>query len=419
MHDIKWILDNQSEFINAMKLRNYEVSLEEITNVNEQRKRIQARFDELRSLQNQKSKEIGMMKKQGGDASAVLAEMEKVAAEVKECSALQTQYETELNNLLMTIPNVPDASVPAGKSENDNQVVKNWGEKTAFDFKPKEHWELGENLGLLDFERGAKITGARFTLYRGKLAKLERALAQFMLDQHTEKNGYEEIIPPYLVNADTLRGTGQLPKFEEDLFKTTMGYYLIPTAEVPVTNIFRGEKLEKKDLPFKFCSFTPCFRSEAGSHGKDVKGLIRQHQFHKVELVKLTTPETSFAELETMVQDAEGILEALKLPYRRMLLCTADMGFGSAKTYDLEVWLPGQNSYREISSCSNCMSFQARRMQTRFKDDDGKMQFVHTLNGSGLAVGRTLIAVLENYQTKDGQITVPEVLRPYMGCELI
>ncbi len=418
MIDIKFILENQSLVEQAYKNRNQKVSLQEILALNDKRKALQKEFDDLRAEQNRTSKEIAELKKAGQDASELLSSMQKVAERVKDIGSESQQTEDDLKNILMTLPNIPHSSVPVGSDSEGNAIVKTWGEIPTFSFKAREHWEIGENLKMLDFERASKLAGARFCLYRAKLAKLERALAHFMLSEH-EMRGYEEIIPPYLVNRATLTGTGQLPKFEEDLFKTNMDSYLIPTAEVPVTNIYAGEVLTEAELPKKFCSFTPCFRSEAGSYGRDVKGLIRQHQFHKVELVKLAHPEQSFGDLETMVADAENILEKLRLPYRRMLLCTGDMGFGSVKTYDLEVWLPGQNAYREISSCSNCGDFQARRMNTRFKNGEGKLEFVHTLNGSGLAVGRTLIAVLENYQNADGSVTVPEVLRPFMGCERI
>lgn len=419
MLDIKWILENKDAVKRAYKNRHVDISLDEIVQLNETRKKLQKEFDDLRGLQNQKSKEIANLKKEKKDTSLVLADMQNVAKRVKELSGEQLSVDEDLNKQLLNLPNIPHESVPVGLSERDNQIVREWGKKRIFSFTPKEHWELGESLGLLDFERAAKIAGARFALYRGALAKLERSLIHLMLSVHVEQHGYEEILPPLLVNADTLTGTGQLPKFEADLFKTNMDYYLIPTAEVPVTNIYKKETVELNDLPLKFCSFTPCFRSEAGSHGKDTKGLIRQHQFNKVELVKLTTPESSFDELESLTQNAEKILQILNIPYRVVVLCTADMGFSSTKTYDIEVWLPGQDAFREISSCSNCGEFQARRMQTRFKDKDGKLKYVHTLNGSGLAVGRTLIAVLENYQQEDGSILVPDALKPFMGMDKI
>ncbi|EKD52176.1 MAG: hypothetical protein ACD_62C00088G0001 [uncultured bacterium] len=418
MLDIKWILQQPEAFAAYLQKRNMGAQADRITDLNDRRKALQKEFDDLRALQNQKSKEIAQCKKENQSAEPVIAQMQEVASRVKEISAGQKEVEDNLNNLLLTFPNVPHVSVPVGSSASENQEVRQWGTKPQFSFIPKEHGELGEILGMLDFERAAKISGARFAILSGKLAKLERALIGFMLDTHAQ-NGYREILPPFLVNADSLLGTGQLPKFEDDLFKTQLGYYLIPTAEVPVTNIYRGETLNAKDLPHKFCAYTPCFRSEAGSYGKDVKGLIRQHQFNKVELVKLCSPETSFEELEGLTRDAEQILQRLGLPYRTVLLCTGDMGFSAAKTYDIEVWLPGQNQYREISSCSNCTDFQARRMNTRFKTDGGKPEYVHTLNGSGLAVGRTLIAILENCQQADGSIIVPEVLRTAMGCEVI
>lgn len=419
MLDIKYVIENIAAVTAALQKRGAAISLDAVLQFNDQRKALQHEFDELRALQNQKSKEIAQLKKEKRDAQPVIDEMQNVALRVKALSAQQTELEESLKPLLLSLPNLPDTSVPVGTGPEHNQVVRTWGDIPQFSFKPREHWEIGESLGLLDFERAAKMSGARFALYRGALARLERSLIQFMLDVQTRDHGYEEILPPFLVNAEALTGTGQLPKFEEDLFKTTSGHYLIPTAEVPLTNIHREEVLPLKDLPKRFCAYTPCFRSEAGSYGKDMKGLIRQHQFNKVELVKIVKPENSFDELEAMVRDAEKILQLLKIPYRVVLLCTGDMGFSSVKTYDIEVFLPGQNAYREISSCSNCGDFQARRMSTRFKDANGKLHFVHTLNGSGLAVGRTLIAVLENYQQADGSVKIPEVLQSSMGCEKI
>ncbi|MCP5464967.1 MAG: serine--tRNA ligase [Deltaproteobacteria bacterium] len=419
MLDIKWVLENQDHAKKAFEQRGSAVSVDELIRVNDERKELQLQFDELRAEQKSKSKLIGQYKKEGKDAQPILDEVNQIADKVKELNHKQSEAENTLKSLLHQIPNIPHESVPVGSDESANVVARSWGQKREFAFKAKEHWELGEDLGLLDFERAAKLAGSRFAIYRGALAKLERALIQFMLRVQTEENGYEELMTPYLVNADTLTGTGQLPKFEEDLFKTTSGYYLIPTAEVPVTNFYRDEVVNEKELPYSFCAYTPCFRSEAGSYGKDIKGLIRQHQFNKVELVKITKQEESYAALEKLTNDAESILQKLNLPYRVMTLCTGDMGFGAAKTYDIEVWLPGQNQYREISSCSNCEAFQGRRMNTRYKDSNGKMQFVHTLNGSGLAVGRTLIAVLENYQQEDGSILVPEALQHSMGCEVI
>lgn len=418
MLDLKWIVKNPDQAKLGLKARASDISLDDILQLNDERKILQKEFDDLKATQNQQSKRITDAKKTGEDARSLIEEMQGISKRAKEISQSQQENQEKLNSLLMSIPNFPHESVPLGEDENQNEEIRTWGEKPNLDFTPKEHWELGESLGLLDFERGAKLAGSRFTVYRGAIAKLERALINFMLETHTEKNGYEEILPPFLVNADMLKGTGQLPKFEEDLFKTNSNYYLIPTAEVPLTNLFHNEVLEESHLPYSFCGFTPCFRSEAGSHGKDVKGLIRQHQFNKVELVKIVKPEDSYQALEDLTAHAEGILQALKLPYRVMTLCSGDMGFSAAKTYDIEVWLPGQNRYREISSCSNCEDFQARRMNTRFKSANG-MEFVHTLNGSGLAVGRTVIAIMENYQTADGRIQVPEVLQDFMKCKVI
>ena len=416
MLDIKWITENRSQLEKALKDRNSDVDLKPLTALNEKRKSLQAEFDRLRAEQNQKSQEITRLQKEKKDAAAIIVEMQKVAARVRELGPEITKAEDELGGILAVIPNVPHVTVPVGKESADNKEVRSWGEKPKFSFKPKEHGEIGEKLGILDFERAAKISGARFTLYRGLGAKVERALINFMLDVHTAESGYEEVLPPFMVNAESLFGTGQLPKFEADLFKTTTNHYLVPTAEVPVTNIFRDEILPEDKLPIKMTAYTPCFRSEAGSYGKDVKGLIRQHQFNKVELVKFAHPDRSYEELESLTHDAEKILQKLKLPYRVVVLCTGDTGFASAKTYDIEVWLPGQNAYREISSCSNFEDFQARRAKIRFKDSATKKnRYVHTLNGSGLAVGRTVVAILENYQLSDGSVKVPEVLQPYHG----
>ena len=381
-------------------------------------------MEDLRHRQRVCGEDIARRGKAGEDATPLKAEMKGVAEEVKELEARLQETEGGLRDLLLEIPNLPDGSVPLGADAAANVVVRKVGEPVRMDFGARAHWDIGGELGILDFERAARISGARFTVYRGQGARLERALAQLMLDVQTKERGYLEIIPPYLVTADALVGTGQLPKFEGDLFKTRAGerdLYLIPTAEVPLTNLRRGEILEYEELPLRYVALTPCFRSEAGSYGKDVRGLIRQHQFHKVELVKLTTPESSMGELESMVGDAEEILKRLGLAYRVVLLSTGDMGFAAAKTYDLEVWLPGQSAYREISSCSNCGDFQARRAGLRYRESPkAKPRFVHTLNGSGLAVGRTLIAVLETYQQADGSVVVPEALRPYMdGAEKI
>jgi seryl-tRNA synthetase len=376
------------------------------------------KVENLRHRQRVCGEEIARLGKSGQDASSLKAEMKGVAEEIKGLEARLQQVEEGLRTFLLGIPNLPDDSVPLGADASGNREVRRVGEPKKFGFPPRPHWDLGPELGILDFERAAKISGARFAVYWDLGARLERALIQFMLELQTGR-GYREVIPPYLVTAETLTGTGQLPKFEGDLFKTRAGdkdLYLIPTAEVPLTNLHRDEILEKSQLPLKYVAFTPCFRSEAGSYGKDVRGLVRQHQFHKVELVKLTTPESSMEELESMVRDAEEVLRVLGLPYRVVALCTGDLGFASAKTYDLEVWLPGQDAYREISSCSNCTDFQARRANLRYRPEPkGKPRFLHTLNGSGLAVGRTLIAVLENYQQADGTVVIPEALRPHMG----
>jgi seryl-tRNA synthetase len=372
----------------------------------------------LRHRQRVTGEEIARRGKAKADASDLKAEMKGVADRIKQGDARLEEVKAAIERFLLVVPNVPDPSVPVGRDAADNVEVRRVGEPRAFDFEPKAHWDLGPELGILDFERAARLSGARFAVYWDLGARLERALIQFMLDLHGSR-GYREVIPPYLVTADTLTGTGQLPKFGGDLFKTSAGdreLYLIPTAEVPLTCLHRDEILDASELPKKYVAFTPCFRSEAGSYGKDVRGLIRQHQFHKVELVKLTTPESSMDELEGMVADAEEVLKRLGLPYRVVVLSTGDMGFAAAKTYDIEVWLPGQQAYREISSCSNCTDFQARRASLRYRPEAGaKPRFLHTLNGSGLAVGRTLIAVLENYQQKDGSVVVPEALRPYMG----
>ncbi|HXY41804.1 MAG TPA: serine--tRNA ligase [Vicinamibacteria bacterium] len=383
-----------------------------------ERRALIQQVEQLRHRQRTVGEEIARRGKAKEDASSLKAEMKGVAERIKSGEQRLDEVKAAIERFLMVVPNLPDPSVPVGRDEAANREVRRVGTPRSFDFTPRSHWDLGPELGILDFERAATLSGARFSVYWDKGARLERALIQFMLDLHTGR-GYCEVIPPYLVTAQTLEGTGQLPKFEGDLFKTQAGertLYLIPTAEVPLTNLHRDEILEAASLPRRYVAFTPCFRSEAGSYGKDVRGLIRQHQFHKVELVKLTTPESSMDELEGMVADAEEVLKRLELPYRVVVLSTGDMGFSAAKTYDLEVWLPGQQAYREISSCSNCTDFQARRASLRFRPEPGaKLRFLHTLNGSGLAVGRTLIAVLENYQQADGSVLVPQVLRPYMG----
>ena len=373
--------------------------------------------EDLKRQRNEASRAIGEVKKRGGDASAEIAAVGQLKGRIEELEGRLAQIDQELLDIEYSFPNLPHPSVPQGRDESANRVERVVGEPRTFDFEPKAHWDLGPALGILDFERGAKITGARFTVYAGAGARLERALISFMLDLHTQSHGYTEILPPFMVNRETLIGTGQLPKFEQDLFHLEgHPYYLIPTAEVPVTNLHRDEILDEARLPLRYTAYTPCFRSEAGSYGKDVRGLIRQHQFNKVELVQITAPETSYDALEELTGNAERVLQLLELPYRVMSLATGDLGFGSAKTYDLEVWLPGQQAYREISSCSNCEDFQARRMNLRFRPaEGGKPRLAHTLNGSGLAVGRTLVAILENYQQEDGSVVIPEALLPYTG----
>jgi seryl-tRNA synthetase len=368
-------------------------------------------------LQKKVSDEVSKRKREGQDASELIAEMKRVSQEMKELDRIVEEKEKGLQEFLLLIPNLPHTSVPQGKDSSDNVEVRRWGEIPKFDFEPKAHWDLGEELGILDFKNGAKIAGARFTLYWDLGAKLERALINFMLDLHTSEHGYREVLPPFMVNRMTMTGTGQLPKFEEELFKVEgTDYYLIPTAEVPVTNIHQDEVLEEEALPLYYTAYTPCFRKEAGSYGKDTRGLIRQHQFNKVELVKFTKPENSYDELEKLLSDAEEVLKRLRLPYRVVNLCTGDLGFSASKTYDIEVWLPGQNAFKEISSCSNFEDFQARRAKIRYRiSGRSKTEYVHTLNGSGLAVGRTLVAILENYQQPDGSVVIPEVLRPYLN----
>jgi seryl-tRNA synthetase len=401
----------------ALRLASRGATLDEgrITTLEAERKDIQTRTQDLQSRRNSLSKQIGIAKGKGEDTQALMTEVSGLGDDLKTMEERLEGIQGELNQILLTIPNLPQATVPVGKNESANLEVRRWGQPRQFDFPVKDHVDLGENLELLDFATAAKIASSRFALMRGQLARLHRALAQFMLDTHTLEHGYEEVYVPYIVNADSLRGTGQLPKFEEDLFKLGNGMYLIPTAEVPVTNIVRDEIIPLENLPIRLVAHTPCFRSEAGSYGKDTRGMVRQHQFDKVEMVQLVHPDESEAALEELTGHAESILQKLGLPYRVVTLCTGDLGFSSAKTYDLEVWLPGQNTYREISSCSNFEAFQARRLQARYRSEKGKPELLHTLNGSGLAVGRTLVAILENYQQADGSIAIPEVLRPYMG----
>lgn len=419
MLDIKFIRSNPDEVVRAMKTRGMDLDLSEFLSLDERRRKILSEVEQLKSKRNTVSKEIGMMKKNGENADELVKEMGQVGDEIKKLDDDVKEIDAVLRNIVLAIPNIPDKSLPIG-GEQDYRVERTWGEPKQFDFEAKGHWDIGEKLNILDFERATKVTGTRFTFYRGLGAKLERAVISLMLDIHTTENGYEELIPPYMANKDSMTGTGQLPKFAEDMFKLEgMDYYLIPTAEVPVTNYYRDEILDEKNLPIKHCAFSPCFRAEAGSYGRDTRGIIRQHQFHKVELVKFAHPENSFEELEKLTNDAEKILQRLELPYRVITLATGDIGFSSAKTYDIEVWLPSFNTYREISSCSNFLDFQARRANIRYRDKNGKVQFVHTLNGSGLAVGRTVAAILENYQQADGSVIVPTALRPYMGVDVI
>ncbi len=417
MLDLKFLRGNLDHMRQALANRNSGISLDRFEELDRRRRELLQESETLKSERNKASGEVARLKREGKDAQPLLDSLAGKGERIKALDEELKVVDEEVQAFLLTLPNVPHASVPVGKGEEDNQVVRTWGEPPAFAFQPKEHWELGTALGGLDFERAAKLTGSRFTVLRGWAARLERALASFMLDVQTGRHGYLEFIPPYIVNRQTLTGTGQLPKFEADLFKLEgWDYYLIPTAEVPLTNLHADETLDEESLPLAYCAFTPCFRSEAGSYGKDTRGLIRQHQFHKVELVRIAHPERSYEDLELMTSHAEKILQLLKLPYRVLLLCTGAMGFASAKTYDLEVWLPGQGKYREISSCSNCEDFQARRAGIRCKaKSDKKSRLAHTLNGSGLAVGRTLVAVLENYQQADGSVVIPEALKPYMG----
>ncbi len=421
MLDLKLLQKNPEILEKALKKRHSTLNVAEFQSLDVKRRQLLTEVESLKSELNSASAEVGKLKKAGQDASASIATLSKLSERIKALDVETEAAKSEVEQWLLGVPNIPHDSVPEGKDEHDNIEVNRFGTLPTFDFTPKEHWELGTDLKGLDFERASKLTGSRFVVYRGWAARLERALISFFLDQHI-KNGYIEIAPPLMVNRKTMTGTGQLPKFEEDLFRLKDSeYYLIPTAEVPLTNLHAEDILEESDLPIGYCAQTPCFRSEAGSYGKDTKGLIRQHQFQKVEMVRFAHPDDSYNQLELMRKHAENLLELLELPYRTIVLCGGDMGFGSTKTYDLEVWLPGQNTYREISSCSNCGDFQARRALIRFRSKSGgKPQFAHTLNGSGLAVGRTLVAILENGQQKDGSIKLPKVIVPYMnGLEVI
>ncbi len=417
MLDIKLIRKHYEEVRRRIATRGEEYAklVDRVYELDRRKRELQKEVENLRALLNRKSKEYGRLKREGKEDETLKEELAKIKETLKGLEEELKRVEEELNDLLLRIPNLPHPSVPIGEDENDNVEVRRWGEPPKFDFEPKPHWELGERLGILDFERGAKLSGSRFVVKRGLGARLVRALINFMLDLHGER-GYVEIYVPHLVKPEILVGTGQLPKFEEDLFKCERdNLYLIPTAEVPLTNLHREEILKEEDLPIYYTAYTPCYRREAGSYGRDIKGLIRLHQFDKVELVKITKPEESYEELEKLVADAERVLQELELPYRVVELCTGDLGFSAAKTYDLEVWMPSYNRYREISSCSNCEDFQARRMKLRYKSKEGKNILCHTLNGSGLAVGRTLAAILENYQQEDGSVVIPKALRPYLG----
>jgi seryl-tRNA synthetase len=419
MHDLSYFRNNFDRIAERLSSRSNVPNLDEFRDLDRQRRAAISQTEQLKARRNSESQEIARLKKEGADTAERQKQMRAIGEEIAGLDEQVKTLDDQFRELLSGIPNVPHESVPAGRDADENVEVRRCGEPPRFDFDPKAHWDLGPQLGILDFERAAKITGARFALYWDMGAKLERALINFMLDVHSREHGYTEVLPPFLANSDSLFGTGQLPKFKEDLFKIEgHDFWLIPTAEVPVTNIFRNETVDESALPIRLCAYTPCFRSEAGSYGRDVRGIIRQHQFQKVELVKFTTPEQSYDELERLTADAEDILRRLGLPYRTIVLCTGDMGFSSAKTYDIEVWLPGQNGYKEISSCSNFESFQARRAGIRYRTGK-KSELVHTLNGSGLAVGRTWVAIVENYQQKDGSVVVPEALRPYLNAEVI
>jgi seryl-tRNA synthetase len=420
MHDIAFFRNNLDVIAARLSTRGFQLDVDHFRELDARRRAAIAESERLKALRNSESVEINKLRQQGLDTSERQQQVREIAAKISKLSEEVKAWEEQYLQWLMGVPNLPHESVPVGRSEADNVEIRRWGEAARMSFPPKPHWDLGPELGILDFERAAKITGARFAVYWGAGARLERALINFMLDVHTHEHGYKEVLPPFLINSASLYGTGQLPKFAEDLFKCEKyDFWLAPTAEVPVTNLYRGEILDGDMLPIRLCAYTPCFRSEAGSYGKDVRGIIRQHQFQKVELVKFTRPEQSYEELETLTRDAESILQKLGLPYRTVALCTSDLGFSSAKTYDLEVWLPGLNTFKEISSCSNFEAFQARRAGIKMKSSKGKAEFVHTLNGSGLAVGRTWVAIVENYQQADGSVIIPRALRPYMGAERI
>ncbi|MDI9594869.1 MAG: serine--tRNA ligase [Atribacterota bacterium] len=420
MLDWKWVRDNREIIITALKNRNTEFDLDELFSLDDQRRSLQQEADLLKQKRNEESKKIGFLKKEGKDTEDLMKNVQNIAEQIKIIDDKLKATEEEWKEKQLWIPNIPHETVPIGQDESCNRVVRSWGKPREFDFEPRPHWDIGEGLDILDFERGSKIAASRFTVLKGLGARLERAIMNFMLDLHTQQHGYQEIFPPFLVNQKSMTGTGQLPKFADELYKCQDDLYLIPTAEVPVTNYHADEILPDEILPLYYTSYTACFRREAGSYGKDVRGLIRQHQFNKVELVKFVAPETSYDELEKLLANAEEVLKVLQLPYRVVALCSGDLGFSSAKTYDIEVWIPSQKTYREISSCSNFEDFQARRANIRYRNKAGKVGFIHTLNGSGLAIGRTAVAILENYQQENGTVVIPDVLRPYMqGLELI
>jgi seryl-tRNA synthetase len=419
MHDMGMFRATLDAIAERLSTRAFSLPVEQFRELDRRRRAAITESEELRRDQNLQSREIARLRKEGADTTDLQRISREIGERIAALSTVADEVDASYRELLAGVPNIPHESVPVGKSSEDNVVVRKVGEPRVFDFEPKAHWDIGPDLGILDFERATKITGARFAVYFGLGAKLERSLINFMLDTHTREHGYTEVLPPFAVNSASLYGTGQLPKFAEDLFKLeNTDYWLIPTAEVPVTNLFRDETLDAEKLPINFCAYTPCFRSEAGSYGRDVRGIIRQHQFQKVELVKFSRPEESYAQLDRLTDDAEDILRRLELPFRTVVLCTGDIGFGSAKTYDIEVWLPGQNAYKEISSCSNYEAFQARRANIRMRAGK-KSELAHTLNGSGLAVGRTWVAIVENYQQRDGSVVIPEALRPYLNAERI
>lgn len=420
MHDLTFFRANLDDIKDRLSARGFKLDVDAFRELDSRRRKIVTESEQLKANRNAATVEIGKLKKTGEDTSQKQVEMRAIGDRITALDQEAAKLEVEFHDFLARVPNIPEASAPIGADETSNVEVRRWGSPPEFTFPPKPHWDLGPQLGILDLERAAKVTGARFAVYWDVGARLERALINFMLDLHCREHGYREVLPPFLVNSDSLYGTGQLPKFAEDLFHCEKtDFWLAPTAEVPVTNLFRDETLAAESLPISLCAYTPCFRSEAGSYGRDVRGIIRQHQFQKVELVKFTRPEQSHEEHERLTRDAENVLQRLGLAYRTVALCTGDLGFSSAKTYDIEVWLPGQNAYKEISSCSNFGSFQARRAQIRFKGSKGKAEFAHTLNGSGLAVGRTWVAILENYQQPDGSVLVPEALRPFLGVDCI